>query len=167
MKCKQFELNAADWVSNRLSTSMADEMQSHALVCAACHRVADSERSLQDVFQSTSLIERTPDLWVRLERKISDAPARTRFNFQRLYALGGVAACAGLLVFTLITRSPQIQDEQHPVIQATQLSLAQEKHVVEMVANTQVMPDSDQYSTTSNPHSAEGARLLLVGGPVR
>ena len=30
MKCKQFELNAADWVSNRLSTSMADEMQSHA-----------------------------------------------------------------------------------------------------------------------------------------
>ncbi len=139
MKCRDFDIDCAEWLKGRLAETRAEEMRRHEASCHKCAAIARAERSVMAVVGAQPEPSLNADLWPqllhRLERQghASDAqamPAR-RFHWRPTMRLGwGIAGvAAGLLAY--MTMRPTLVD------QTAMVPPEDEVRVVEMIAATE------------------------------
>jgi ferric-dicitrate binding protein FerR (iron transport regulator) len=162
MKCRHYENNLPEWTAGRIHGDIAQQMQAHEEACPICAKMTREERALRRSWQSMPTPSRTPDLWYRVEAKLSAPPARRRFDFGRIYAYSGALAAAAAMCVIWVGKP----GSNIPVSPRAQLvSAAQEQRVVELVSDVQLLrdPDSDTVYTVA-PHAGKDARAILLGG---
>jgi ferric-dicitrate binding protein FerR (iron transport regulator) len=162
MKCRHFENNLPEWTAGRLRSDIAQQMQAHEESCPPCAKTAQEERALRRGWQALPTPSRTPDLWYRVESRLSTPPTRRWFDFGKVYAYGGAMAAAAIMCVVFIGKpSPNPPLSNHSQL----VSAAQEERVVQLVSDVQLLrdPDSDTVYTVS-PHAGKDARSILLGG---
>lgn len=167
MKCREFHGRLADWVRGNLTGEADEHMTRHAAACRSCAEEADLERSLRQGFRMIAPIERTPDLWERIEARVETAQRpRFAFRFQRMFALGGALA-AGVLMAVMALPRPGVTPAPHGDPSA--MVQADKPGVLEMINEIRVR-EADPAGSWSDkpwsesPYGGDGTRVLLVGG---
>ena len=72
MTCRQFERQAADWISGRLSPERTEEMTAHPKTCAACARAALAEREFQESWRRGIGSPTTSDIWPQIASQLEE-----------------------------------------------------------------------------------------------
>lgn len=158
MKCRDFELDVADWIRQRLDESQSQAMEAHAGKCDRCRELAAAERRIQHRMAALSAPELRRDLWpelaVRLEETAS-AYAERRPRTRLRWVLVGALAVALAIVGTRIPRG-------HQTVRLA--AVEDEARVVRMMADLEPVRFVEADVTGLDLYqSHEVQRVVLVG----
>ncbi len=154
MNCKQFEINAADWVKGRAPQDVAAQMAAHSASCAACGKMEASERSFLAAWQAIPMPRDAGELWPKVAARLDrQAPVR-HLGLGRL-AFGGTLAT---VLCVLIMFRPVPPKEQ---MNGLTSSPTEPTNTISMVAQMRELPDPDQEMSGVGLHSR---RDFVLGG---
>ncbi len=160
--CKKFEYIVADWITGRLNLSQAELMVQHENSCSKCAGLAQVERNFSYAVDAMPDLNRTPDLWERIENRIQNVPVKSGFRFalNRLYAFGGVLAAACVLSVFVVNRPMVVSPDSGSNV----INAAQERQVVQLAADIHYTNETEsEGQINSFPHAGADAERILVG----
>lgn len=156
MKCRDFEIEVAEWVRERTSPAVSQALAMHESGCAKCRQLAEAERQIRIDLSALPSVDLARDLWPSmLDRLYQPKPVRHGWLALTKWAMAGVAAAIlGVAVFKAI----------QPPAQIAMAKPEDEARIARMMADAQMIQYVEKDLDTFGIYRGhEAQRALLVG----